>query len=260
MVIRRSFMFFVLFCCFINLSAMKIKISKEEIADIGYKIYKNECGLKPENLTHWNEGEGFASMGIGHFLWYTAGSSQAHEATFPKLLTFLKQNRVKLPSWLDNNYQTCPWNSMASFNRDFNSAKMRSLRQLLQNTMYQQTLYIIYRFNSSIPRILRAAQAKGTEKHVKEQLYRVARSYMGMYVLIDYSNFKGTGTNPKGGQWGLLQVLENMQGTKIGRMACYDFAKSAAYVLKRRVQNSSNKAQEEKWYPGWLKRLETYYM
>ena len=258
--IQKSLIFFLLFCMLFNLSAMKVKISKEEVSDIGYKIYKNECGLKPENLTHWNEGEGFASMGIGHFLWYPAGSKQAHSATFPKLLTFLKQNRVKLPSWLNNNYQTCPWSSMGSFNRDLNSYKMRSIRQLLQNTMYQQTLFIIYRFNSSIPRLLRAAKNRGTETHVKEQLYRVARSYMGMYVLIDYSNFKGTGTNPKGGQWGLLQVLENMKGTKIGRMACYDFAKSAAYVLKVRVQNAVNKEQEKKWYPGWLKRLETYYM
>ena len=248
----------VLFC--LNLSAMKIKISKEEVADIGYKIYKNECGLKPENLTHWNEGEHFASMGLGHFLWYPVNGKHAHQATFPRVLTYLKSCRVALPSWLAANYTVCPWKSRDDFNRNLNSSRMKSLRNLLQQTMYQQTLFIIYRFNQSIPRLLKAAKRNGTEKHVTEQLYRIARSYMGMYVLIDYSNFKGSGTNPKSGQWGLLQVLENMKGTRTGRIACYDFARSAAYVLKKRVLNSKNRAQEEKWYPGWLKRLETYYM
>ena len=250
----------VFFGLLFDATAMKIKISKEEVSNIGYKIYKNECSLKPENLTHWNEGEKFASMGLGHFLWYPAGSKQMHGATFPKLLTFLKQNKVKLPAWLNNNYQSCPWPNMHSFNRDLNSYKMRTLRKLLQDTLYQQTLFIIYRFNSSIPRLLQAAKDNGTEKHVKVQLYRIAKSYMGMYVLIDYANFKGTGTNKGSGQWGLLQVLENMKGTEVGRRACYDFAKSAAYVLKIRVGNAKNKAQEIKWYPGWMKRLETYYM
>jgi hypothetical protein len=250
----------IFFGLFFNASAIRVRITQEEISNIGYKIYKNECGLKAENLTHWNKGEKFASMGIGHFLWFPAGSRQVYTSSFPKLLTFFKQNRIKLPDWLENNYQACPWSNIYSFNRDNNSYKMRSLRKLLQSTMYQQTMFIIYQFNSSIPRIIQAAKANGTEEHVKTQLYRVARSYMGMYVLIDYTNFKGTGTNRAGGQWGLLQVLENMNGTQTGRIACYDFAKSAAYVLRRRVNNSTNKAQEEKWYPGWMKRLETYYM
>jgi len=247
----------VFFSLFINANAIKIRVTTKEIADIGYKIYKNECGLKPENLTHWNEGESFASMGIGHFLWYPMGSKQIHEATFPKLLTFLKQNKVKLPKWLDN--KTCPWPNMSSFNRNLNSDKMKLLRKLLKNTMSLQTMFIIHRFSSSIPKLLQVAKSNGTEQHVKTQLYRVARSHMGMYVLIDYANFKGFGTIKTAGQWGLLQVLENMKGNKIEKIARYDFAKSAAFVLKKRVNNSTNRKQEKKWYPGWLKRLETYY-
>ncbi|MCF7791234.1 MAG: hypothetical protein K9L78_00595 [Victivallales bacterium] len=251
---------FLLFCVVLDINAVKIKLSKEEICDIGYRIYKNECGLKPENLTHWNEGENFASMGIGHFLWYPKGSRQTYKATFPKLLAYLKENNIKLPSWLEENYYNCPWSSQSLFNENFNSPRMRSLRKFLKKTMYCQTIFIIYRFNDSIPKLLKAAERRGTEKHVVEQLNRMARSYLGMYVLIDYVNFKGAGTNPDAGQWGLLQVLENMKGTEVGRTACYDFAKSAAYVLKKRVQNSSNRVREIKWYAGWLKRLETYYM
>ena len=36
---------------------------------IGSRIYKNEALGKPEYLTHWNEGEDFPSLGIGHFIW-----------------------------------------------------------------------------------------------------------------------------------------------------------------------------------------------
>jgi len=248
----------ILFSLLFSVNATQIRITKQEIYGIGLKIYKNECGSKLENLTHWNEGEGFASMGIGHCLWYPAGSKQIHDATFPEMLNFLKQNKIKLPKWLNNNYQICPWTNIQSFNKDLNSNKMKSLRKLLKNTIYLQTMFIINRFNSSISKLLQTAKANGTEKHVKTQMYRIAKSHMGMYVLIDYANFKGTGTN-KAAEWGLLQVLENMKGTKIGNIACYNFAKSGAYVLKKRVNNSINKKQEKKWYPGWLKRLETYY-
>ncbi len=33
------------------------------------------------------------------------------------------------------------------------------------------------------------------KNHIKKQFYRVAQSPIGLYVLIDYINFKGEGTN-----------------------------------------------------------------
>lgn len=249
----------ILYLQFFDIFSAKLTINKKEVSAIGYRIYKNECGLDPNNLTHWNDGEDFASLGIGHFIWYHSGGRRLHEATFPKLIKFFISKNVSLPGWLRTSYMVCPWNSKVSFYKDFDGNKMKSLRALLKKTMYLQTLFIIYRFNDSIPSLIRAASRRGTKSHVVTQLYRVIKSPLGLYALIDYSNFKGMGTNDSA-KWGLLQVLENMKGSKVGRIALYDFAKSAAVVLKKRVINSQNRTQEEKWYSGWVKRLETYYM
>jgi hypothetical protein len=54
---------------------------------IGIKIWFNECGGKVEGLSSWNEGENFASLGIGHFLWHPPKSKQAtYNSGFPGLL------------------------------------------------------------------------------------------------------------------------------------------------------------------------------
>jgi hypothetical protein len=98
--------------------------------------------------------------------------------------------------------------------------------------------------------------------NVERQFYRVAESDMGMYVLIDYVNFKGEGVSEseryKGQGWGLLQVLANMKGTEKGRPALREFARSAEFVLERRVQNSPQDRNEKRWLPGWRNRLKTY--
>ena len=39
----------------------------------GMKIWQNESGATVSGLTHWNEGEEFPSLGIGHFIWYPHG-------------------------------------------------------------------------------------------------------------------------------------------------------------------------------------------
>jgi len=44
-------------------------LSPSEIRTIGDKIFRNESGGDIDKLVHWNVGENFASMGIGHFTW-----------------------------------------------------------------------------------------------------------------------------------------------------------------------------------------------
>ena len=90
----------------------------------------------------------------------------------------------------------------------------------------------------------------------------MANSPKGLYPLIDYVNFKGEGTKPsegyKGQGWGLLQVLENMKGTELGKSALIEFSDSAKFILQRRVNNSDPTRNEKKWLAGWFKRCDTY--
>jgi hypothetical protein len=83
----------------------------------------------------------------------------------------------------------------------------------------------------------------------------------GLYILIDYVNFKGEGTlkseryHNQG--WGLMQVLENMDTNEPNKYKA--FAKSAKTMLERRIKNSPPSRGESRWRKGWFKRLDTYY-
>jgi len=49
-----------------------IAVNRADSLAIGRKIWQNECAGTVEGLTSWNKGEDFASLGIGHFIWYPA--------------------------------------------------------------------------------------------------------------------------------------------------------------------------------------------
>src|SRR5258708_5545050 len=51
-----------------------ITLTDAQAMEIGKKIFQNEAGGKIPFLTHWNDGEDFASLGIGHFIWYHDGA------------------------------------------------------------------------------------------------------------------------------------------------------------------------------------------
>ncbi|MGL5956477.1 MAG: hypothetical protein ACRC0X_07755, partial [Brevinema sp.] len=93
--------------------------------------------------------------------------------------------------------------------------------------------------------------------------YRVANSKNGLYPLIDYVNFKGEGVketeryNHQG--WGLLQILELMQGEEIGLTALKEFAEKAIFVLNRRIENSPKERGEERWRENWTTRCLSYF-
>ena len=81
----------------------------------------------------------------------------------------------------------------------------------------------------------------------------------GRYALVDYVNFKGEGTKPEeryaGEGWGLKQVLEEMHGTSPANV---DFAQAAVRVLERRVANAPPVRREQRWLPGWRRRVDSY--
>ena len=234
-----------------------IDIPSADAQRIGKWIWQNECGGTISGLTSWNAGENFASLGIGHFIWYPKGQRGPFDESFPKLVRFVSAHGAKLPQFLLPGHDTfCPWNSRAEFQEAIGSPKMRQLRQFLVDTIDLQAQFLIARLQDALPKMV--AQAADRE-NVQIQFGRVASSPQGCYALVDYVNFKGEGTlateRYHGQGWGLLQVLENMHGTQ---SALDEFAASAKAVLRRRVANSPPERGEARWLSGWVARVDGY--
>jgi hypothetical protein len=239
-----------------NSNAQSIRLSDQQAARIGAKIWQNESGQTIAGLTAWNSGEEFASLGIGHFIWYPAGRRGPFEESFPLLLRFLAANGVKIPDWLVNS-RSCPWPDRGRFLADQKSARMEELRSLLARTVPLQARFAAGRLEAALPKMLEAAQAGEREK-IQRNFYRVAAEPSGPYALVDYVNFKGEGTlgseRYKGEGWGLLQVLQAMGDGP----ALVEFRRAAESILTRRVKNSPPERGESRWLPGWKNRIGTY--
>ena len=243
-----------------NWAAEPARIPDADALRIGKKIWQNESNGTVAGLTAWNTGENFASLGIGHFIWYPQGVNGPFEESFPKFLAFAREHRVAIPGWV-NQSPACPWNSRAEFSSAENSTQMRELRQFLSRTIDVQAQFMVARLQRSLAKMLDEA-APAERANVERQFGRVASTPHGCYALVDYVNFKGEGVlhteRYHGEGWGLLQVLEQMHGTENGAGAAREFSNSTAAMLRRRVQNSPPERHEARWLPGWLKRVHSY--
>ena len=235
-----------------------INLSPAETRRIGNRIWQNECGGTVAGLTSWNTGENFASLGIGHFIWYPKGVRGPFDESFPKFVDFAASRGTKLPA-VATEKAGCPWNSRAEFNAAAQSAPMKELRAFLARTVDLQAEFLVHRLREALPKMLAEG---GASNHVQERFDRVASTAQGCYALVDYVNFKGEGvlaTERYAGQgWGLLQVLEGMKQETTGHEAAKSFAESAKAVLRNRVRNSPPERNEARWLPGWLKRVDSY--
>src|SRR3989338_7925466 len=91
-------LFLALFLSFLtDASAQGISVSQQEIQQIGERVFENECASKDENLIVWNEGEGFLSLGIGHFIWYPAKGKKPFVGSFVKFIEYAKISGEKIP-------------------------------------------------------------------------------------------------------------------------------------------------------------------
>lgn len=237
-----------------------INLSPAETRRIGNRIWQNECGGTIAGLTSWNAGENFASLGIGHFIWYPKGVRGPFDESFPKFAEFARGRGGKLPALLSTN-ESCPWKTRAEFNQAAQSPPMKELRAFLARTVDLQAEFLVHRLHEALPKML-AEGGASNHTQVQERFDLVAGTAMGCYALVDYVNFKGEGvlaTERYAGQgWGLLQVLEGMTQDSPGPAAVKSFSESAKTVLKSRVRNSPPERNETKWLPGWLKRVDTY--
>lgn len=228
-----------------------VTLSPAQLQRVGLRIWQNECAGSVAGLTSWNAGEDFASLGIGHFIWYPADKRGPFEESFPPLAAFLDTRRVTMPAWAKG---PCPWNSKAAFEADQNGPRQKELRSILSKTVSLQTEFILARLKRALPQMLAASRNPAL---VEARFQALSTTPEGAFCLIDYVNFKGEGTAAteryQGQGWGLLQVLEGMSsGTPSA------FATSAKAVLSRRVQNAPAERKEQRWLQGWHNRCNGY--
>jgi len=257
----KRFNLFFLISLFLTcaLHGHQIRITAAQATKMGEKIWKNESGQSIAGLTVWNEGEEFASVGIGHFIWFPKNANRPpFKETFPELIAFFQKNRVPLPDWLTPK-KCCPWKEREAFYHAYESEKMADLRELLQKTVDLQIYFMVDRLKRSLPLLL-ADLNQAEQKKVRFQFQRLCQSSAGLYALLDYINFKGEGVleteTYQGVGWGLRHVLLQMKGKGPG--AVEEFAQCAKAVLARRVQNAPPHRNEERWIKGWYNRLDTY--
>jgi hypothetical protein len=243
-------------------SVTGLTISHSDALKVGKKVWQNECNGTISGLTSWNQDEDFASLGIGHFIWYPKGRQGPFDESFPKLVSFVSSRGAKLPTFLlgVGRGQPCPWNSRAEFLKAQNETEMNQLRRFLTDTIDLQAEFLVARLEAALPKML-AEAAPADRTNVQQQFERLTKTQQGCYALIDYVNFKGEGVlhteRYQGQGWGLLQVLEAMRGNSDSG-APVEFAQAAKAVLTRRVQNAPPDRHESRWLTGWLRRVNSY--
>jgi hypothetical protein len=239
-----------------------ITLSHSEALKIGKRVWQNECNGAISGLTAWNKGEDFASLGIGHFIWYPKGQPGPFDESFPKVVSFISNRGAKLPTMLlgVGRGEPCPWSSRTAFLRAENTSEMNQLRRFLADTIDLQAEFLVARLEAALPKML-AETAPTDRMNVQQQFERLMKIPQGRYALVDYVNFKGEGVlhteRYQGQGWGLLQVLETMHGTSDAG-AVDEFARAAKAVLTRRVQNAPPGRHESQWLTGWLRRINSY--
>jgi hypothetical protein len=238
------------------------ELGEADLARVGRRFFRNECGEDPLKLTHWNRGEAFISLGILHMLWYPAGQTQTYRQTFPDFVRLCLARGEEVPPWIvDALAIGCPWPDRTRFYHQFDSPLAGSLRAFLKRTKGLQVAFAHRRLVSGLAPILSQAGIK-ERIPLAIKLFWLSRSAGGAYALIDYVNFKGEGLDPReryqGEGWGLRQVLRRMALPTSSAGALKAFVASAKAVLSRRVANAPDTKKESSWLPGWHKRLDTY--
>ena len=239
----------------------KFQLTSQELEWLGEKIYSNECNANFECLTSWNLGEDFPSLGIGHFIWFRADQQSTFEETFPQLIEFMNTKNAPVPAWLNEESDpNSPWTSRENFYANFDSRKMKELRNFLAQQKALQVEFIVLRFNQTLNQIV-LDFPESVRSEIEDIIRTITSSQdsLGLYALIDYVHFKGTGLSQKerylGHGWGLRQVLNEMLQKPV---TLPSFVESAENVLARRVNNAPVARNERQWLAGWSKRLKTY--
>ncbi len=243
-----------------NEGTLEINVTSEQVHIIAEETYNNECSSNPENLLFWNKKEDFPSLGIGHFIWFPTNFKAPHVEGFRDFLTFLESKKYPLPVWLQGK-PACPWTSRDQFYAALLSkdSKILELKEIIMDTMDLQAEFMVLRFETTASEIYKHLS---TNKRAQQAFINLTKTPQGLYALIDYLNFKGSGlidTETYNGQgWGLVDVLKKMSQSP----ACHyqpekTFSQAAIEVLRQRAF-SSPQGRDKTFLEGWIKRCRTY--
>jgi hypothetical protein len=170
-------------------------LSTDNTLRVAVKIWHNESNGTITGLTSWNKGEPFASLGVGHFTWHptTHHSQRALAESFPSLIKYIEQQGIMVPPWLQGEtVPSCPWANRNAFITAQNDPKMQELRLFLLQTIPLQAEFIVRRLQATLAMMLHATP-KPLHPYIRNQFSMLTQTPQGLYALIDYTNFKGTG-------------------------------------------------------------------
>jgi len=249
------------------LDAKELTLTKSQADKIASKIWQNEGSGRKSMLVHWNKGEEFVSVGIGHFIWFTKDKPMWFWEAFPPMLEYITARGANPPRWLRSQKHSV-WDSYKEWKKakKKNSKKMVELTNFMNRTKGLQARFMLHRLNISFPKILKYAKARKQGKIVEQNYNRLLYdkkgniSTQGAYILIDYINFKGDGINKgeryQGKGWGLYQVLTRMNLKDKNPYRA--FSKAGKVVLERLTKICPPKRNLKRFKKGWFNRMDTY--
>ena len=141
------------------------------------------------------------------------------------------------------------------------------LFSFLKKTFGYQAEFMAQRLSQALPQMLESIEDETKKETIQERFNAMLYTKdgtideRGLYILLDYTNFKGEGTlkseryHNQG--WGLLQVLEHIDTRVTNKYK--SFSNAAKAMLSRRIKNSPPARGEERWRKGWNVRLDTYW-
>ena len=246
----------------------EIKLTQKQANFIAQKVWQNEGAGKDKYLIWWNKGEDFASLGIGHFIWFPKDHTERFREVFPMVLAFMQEHGVVLPKGITPQ-SDFPWQSKEAFlwAKKSRSKTYMRLFHFLKETQEYQAMFMAQRVSKALPQMLKSLDDKREKEVIKRRFNMMLHKKdgsideRGLYILLDYTNFKGEGTLKSeryhGQGWGLLQVLKHLNETNPNKYKA--FSNAAKAMLSRRIKNSPPARGEERWRKGWNVRLDTYW-
>lgn len=230
----------------------------ETLAD---QLYQREAKGQENYLVHWNSGEQFASLGIGHFIWYPADVRPTFVETFPDLARFIDATEP-MPAWLKALAQTSdfalPWATREAFEQAKSETKLKQLRQWLARTQQQQAQFVWHQFQRLWQvRLTRLSHSQ--QSVLNDTLQALSQNPKAVFALVDYSHFKGVGAYPaeqyQHQGWGLIEVLLDLAKQP---KTLQHFKAAAKARLAQRVALSPPERNERRWLKGWFNRIDRY--
>lgn len=236
------------------------RVENSQAEEIAKKIWHNETGSSKEKLLHWNSNEDFLSLGIGHFIWYPKEKKTNFEEAFPLLIKYMLDENIDVPTWICN-AACCPWDNKESFLAALSSDQVKELRSFLINTMDIQGKYMIAKTPQILHEIIHHPSIEKKKTKILNVLDQLSKTREGLYALVDYLNFKGSGISLseryQGKGWGLMQALNELSEYP-SSITAKDFSAEAKKLLESRVDHAPDSEKEKKWLSGWINRVNTY--